>query len=882
MIRMKKRYLFCLLFLGCVYTQRVRAQSYPSGLISLRSVIHSVESNTDYRFLYRDALVSDISIPSEPNSKSYIPKLDSLLHNHQIGVKVDKDRKQIFLYQESNESAKIESVLSGHVVDAQTGTRLPFATISWKDNGRITGTSTDQNGSFIIRENNRTNDPNRTLTISYVGYQKQVIDWSLTQTPSSDLTIRLQPDAYTGNEVIITGNQFYRSYPDGFSKFLRLGTFSPVGETNTIRALQEFPSVSLDAGLTDGLHIRGSDSDGLRVTLDGATVYDQSHLFGLLDVFNSDVLQTVGFHYDITPAEYEGAMGGTLQLLTRTGSQQRFSATTGISNTSYKGTVQGPLFDGRGSFLISGRHSLMNELDWFNNSKLISWGLNIDRPRSEFPDNEQTLTSQAVFPGSPYASFFDLHGKFQFETNKGTRFTLSSYIGGDFTNQPEQYYQVAGNTRNIRERFRLKDANTANNWGNDILSFRIDQPLPDNGFSHTTAAYSFYHSWYSRDNFLYFYKPANANRLHFFQSPYSNKNQLSDFKLDQLFELPAPFDGLWSAGFTYHNYQVLYEEESIKFPGFGKNFASNEFDAYLQYDQQQWKPVHLHLGGRLIYYSDGSFLRFSPRLKAKLLPDNPVSFGIGFSRDYQFQHRLTINHESSSDIWVPTTKNEAPSSDDYWSSGVYIRVSPQTYVQVEGYIKNYRNLRLEDLHYAVLTQQPVNAPWFYRNAGRAKGVEFAFQQHIGPFLWSGSYTLSRMDMKDEATAGSSWYPAEWDRTHSVTTGLQVPVFRGMTAYLNGMFASGSANPYHQYDETEPARLPAYYRVDASVTYHQKIGISQWDLTVSFYNLLDRHNVWYRDQFLVVDNSTRIPGLEYLPANVYDLGFQPAFTLSVSF
>jgi len=180
-----------------------------------------------------------------------------------------------------------------------------------------------------------------------------------------------------------------------------------------------------------------------------------------------------------------------------------------------------------------------------------------------------------------------------------------------------------------------------------------------------------------------------------------------------LFEIAAPFNGLWSTGLTYHNYQILYEEASINFPGYGKNFTSNELDAYLQYDQQQWNDMHLHLGGRLIYYSDGDFLRFSPRIKMTFLPRKPVSIGLGYSRNYQFLHRLTINHASSADIWVPTTKNEPPSSVDYWSSGIYVHASPKTYLQVEAYIKNYQNLRVENLQYAVLVQQPVNTPWFY-------------------------------------------------------------------------------------------------------------------------------------------------------------------------
>lgn len=124
---------------------------------------------------------------------------------------------------------------------------------------------------------------------------------------------------------------------------MKIGTFSPLGESNAVRSLQMLPAVSMNTALNDGINIRGSSSDGFHVLLDGLTVYNQSHLFGLLDAMNADVLKSSGFYYDVTPAQYQAPLGGTLSLITRTGSINDFRSSFGISNTALKSTVEGPL-----------------------------------------------------------------------------------------------------------------------------------------------------------------------------------------------------------------------------------------------------------------------------------------------------------------------------------------------------------------------------------------------------------------------------------------------------------------------------------------------------------------------------------------------------------
>lgn len=875
-MRFKKAIPFTIILI-VIITGLCRAQS--DKQVPLLKVIHKMEQKTPYSFLYRDAVVAHIDV-SRLTDSTAVTHLSSMLSPYKIGVKIDTTRHQVFLYELKYAKLQNPSVISGLVVDASTGSHLPFASIVWNKNGAVMGTTTGPNGHFNIDRTLLPLDQKVNLKFSYLGYHSEAVTLRIGE-KIPGLTIRLAPDPIEMQDVVINGNAFYHTPNDPITTLAKLGQYSTVGESSSIRSLQTFPSVGLNIGLHEGLNIRGSEADGLKVLLDGAPIYNQSHLFGMLDIFNPSVLQTVAFHYDVVPAQYEAPFGGVLAFITQSGSQNKTGGSASLSNVAYSGTLDGPLLGGKGSWLLSGRHSYMNLVNWFNNDKLIEWGLNTNRRKGPVGQQQVRYDPNTQFPEKPSANFYDFHAKIMYEFPNGGRLNIGSYVGGDNTAQKVKQYAYTSNFTSINDRIGFQQYKTINNWGNSLFDINLQEPLGEDVYYHSLVSYSLYHSQYSKDNFQYNRKDASTGQVMTFEQPFSNHNDLRDFKVDQSFDIQTGW-GIVTTGATYHRFNIIYSESSVWHPGYYQKFISNRLDIFSQYDITTPDLVNIHVGGRGIYFSDGNYLRFSPRISLLFLPDKPVSFSVGFSRNYEFLHRLNVYNETSSDLWIPTTNHQPPASDNYWTAGIYLHPFKHTYFQVEAYQKDMANLRLPDVTTRALTQTAINSPWFYRNNGYARGLEFLYQQHIGPFLWDNTFTWSRVRLQNKVLNNGKPYYAEWDHTYKVTSGFQLSVFSRFDLSLNWMFASGAPNQLALSNPSEKPRLPDYSRLDASIVFHTLQVRPRFSITLSFINLLNQNNVWYRENTLVIDRSITPAQLSYVPVDVFDLGFQPSFKIRWEF
>ena len=94
---------------------------------------------------------------------------------------------------------KVFSQVTGMVVDAKT--RQPLDNVNVYYEGKNTGCQTDENGRFVIREENTWNE----LTVSTMGYKTQVV--RLKPGQKNHLTIRLQPDPRIIEEVTISARR---------------------------------------------------------------------------------------------------------------------------------------------------------------------------------------------------------------------------------------------------------------------------------------------------------------------------------------------------------------------------------------------------------------------------------------------------------------------------------------------------------------------------------------------------------------------------------------------------------------------------------------------------------------------------------------------------
>lgn len=848
---------------------------------SALDVINTLEKETDYRFLYRESQLADISLTFSAQKSNFIQPLRKNLLPFNISVEADSARKQIVLFKMEEASAQTLSI-SGQVVDAETGERLPFATVFWEENGEKRGVAANASGVFSITHS--FSAKSLTLNCSYLGYESRVIQLDEAEKKSyNDLTIRLSPSNIQTSDIVVTGFTYPAGSDSIYRNFVNAGVLNPLGENNTIKALQSLPSVSNKTALNNGINVRGASADATHVLLDGITIYNQSHLFGLLDSFNPNALQTSGFFYDVTPAQFQSSLGGTLSMLTKTGSLNNFGASAGISNTAFNTTLQGPLIPGKSSWLLSGRTSYMNTLSWFQNDDLIAFGLNIDRP-SELSGNDLTnLESRLVFPGEYDASFYDLHSKVYFEFANGSRLIAGAYLGADDVSQNSERLVRRFTPNNPGQRFGREEQQTRNEWGNFSSSLTYKSPISSNLYSSSLAAISIYDSQFRKDDFVYNRVEPDAGRIEVFTFPLENESIFNEVKVDQAFDFVLPTTQ-WTFGASYQYFLGEYFEQSFDRPGFFTSFESGLADVYAQLDYTQMPLVDVHLGSRLHYYTNGDYLYYSPRVKLRFLNDQPISFSAGYSRNYQFTHRLSFYNVSSPDVWIISSDEQPPTQSDYFTAGFYFRLFDHTLFQIEGYHKTMEFARLFDFNAQTLTNSFNAPPWFYNNSGTAKGLEFLLRHQFEKISLTNSYTLSEATFQNpDLLQGESFY-ADWDRTHSFNSSLEYRIIPNLKSFLSLTLSSGSPNRLYFLGVEDQQRLDSYQRVDVGFEYEAEFEGTEMEFNFSIFNLLDQQNTWYRELNLVIDTSAPVSQrrLTSQAVNVYDLGIQPSFNINVRF
>ncbi len=859
------------------------AQTFSYSNEPFLSVISDIERQTPYRFLYREALVSGIKITLTATENDLMEKLSGDLQQKNIGLKIDEDRFQALVYSASGQQETQNISISGFVLDNKTGERLPYSTISWRDEGTLFGTSSNPNGFFSIETSS--NAKELTFLISFVGYEPQRLKLSFDQiTNWKDIAIRLTPEPLSGSEILIQGINFYTASDSVLGSLVKMGTFSPLGESNSVRSLQALPSVSMSSAINSGINIRGSAADGFQVLLDGQTMYHQSHLYGLLDSMNPDALKTSGFYYDITPAQYQAPLGGTLSLITRTGSLNNISGSAGFSNTATKATLEGPVVKGKASWLLSGRISHMDEINWFNNQGLIEYGLDVQRPaKVVLPETVNQNFVRDVRLNTfdiqnTDARFYDLHGKVYIEGTRGEQITLGGYIGSDESSQ--SYFRDQVDTQNLYE--------TINDWNSQTVSASFNKLLSDHTFSETSVGISMYNSEYFKGDFEYQFRRESNNN----DEPPTNfsflgnltlENSLKEFSAKQNFH--TTLGGVtMDYGVNYSDFDVEYIERSIARQSFRSRRTSQLVDVFHQLDIHSLQPVQLSLGNRVHYFSNGKYVRWSPRVKADFTLDTPLTLSIGYSKNHQFINRLEFYNINSSDFWILTNEDQPPSSVNYYSTALRSRYFKRLYIQVEAYIKDYANMRFHELNSGLISSSFRNSdsPWFYENSGLGRGVEFFIRSNFSDFTLSTAYTLSSIEIRNSRLNNGEYFYADWDRRHQISFAGEWDISSAFDFYFSWTYGSGNPDRLNLQLQTEGPRLPAYSRFDASINHKAELRNGALKTSFSIYNLFNRNNPWYSEirQITIEGRNRDFNGSSR--TDIYDLGIQPSFNIAYYF
>lgn len=854
---------------SAVHAQAVR---FDYDRAPLRTVVADLERRTPLRVLARDAVLDRCRVTVHATGTAAV--LDALRASlAPQGVRVEVRGTQVVLVETAATDDSMEPAVAvtrvsvaGRVRDAATRAGVPYASVTWHEDGATRGAAADADGAFSVS----LPPGGARVSVASVGYRTatRTVDGA-----DGRLDVSLAPVPVPGSETVVVGWRLDSGLDSAFSSIAARRSAPGTAEPSVRRALEAFPSVGVGAAFAEGPRVRGLRADGFEVLLDGVPVYNPTHLFGLYDAFNPDALDPVAFYYDATPARFSGPPAGTLAFATRRGAPDTWETSAAAGSIAARGTVAGPVGMGA-TALVAVRASLVGRLPFPGSARLVRTGLDAGRETSgEAVDASERVTIAE-------ASFVDGHVRLDRRIGPGD-LALSVYGGGDVA---ESEGERTLPTSRVNATPVVLDVATRNRWGSAVGSAAYTV-VRGRLLGRLTAGASRYHARFGKDDFAY--RLPGGPRPNAFSTAYDTLGYRNDL-LDTRVGLSVDRVGdrvRWTVGALGIRYATTYEEQAARAPRTLASTTVAQLDVYGD-AHAAWRALTLDAGLRLHRF-DGLPPYLTPRVR--LAADaGPVTAFAAAHTGVQFLHRLYFDGQPGASVWVTTAEDERPTTSQGVSTGLAWRAGAHA-VQAEAYARRYAGLRQHATSAVVARrgESVVSAPWATDVDGRGRGLELLYRGRVGSASSFGldataAYTLARMDLRDGADA--VFVRAPDDRTHQARVGLSASMLGGLGLDVAAAAASGTPDPLDA--TTDPATLGPYRRVDAALRFGRRVGGADVRVALSVYNVLDRDNPWYREAMPVVEPRTgpgggpRLPQVTLVPVDVYDLGRTPSFEIAV--
>ncbi|WP_176909214.1 TonB-dependent receptor [Hymenobacter lapidiphilus] len=741
---------------------------------------------------------------------------------------------------------------SGTVQDARTGEKLLGAAVYVA--GSQAGTTTNAAGFYSLTL--PAQDSVR-LTASYLGYQRATI--ALTGRQTTAHTFRLAARNELG-EVRVSGTT-----DAPLARRVEMSTLqipmaqlrqlpALLGEPDVLRAFQLMPGVQAGREGSGALYVRGGSPDQNLTLLDDVPIYYVSHVGGFLSVFDANAISDVRLLKGGFPARYGGRLSAVLDVRLKEGNQQKLSGTAGVGVLATHVSLEGPLKNGKTTFLVSARRG---NLDLF--SRLAS-------------ARSSGGTSVIGY------SFYDASAKLSHQLTPRDQLFAAVYLGGDrlFINQKPQ--TIAGPQGQLRYQ------NTSNlRYGNALASLRWNRQFTPRLFGNATLAATRFH-----------YENEQAFRLEdrSAASPLSENSQASftsgvqDLLIKADFEYyPRPAHqlrfGATAIGHAFTPGSNFFSSRSSAVATdttFGaRRVGAQEVAVYAEDEIRLTPRLSANLGLRAVrYWVQGqSFGGVQPRLLATYLLGEHTALKASYASMQQYLHLLSNNGAGlPTDLWVPATRRVAPQRARQVAVGLaHTLPAWGLEVSVEAFQKSLRQL-IEFREGATFYNSSQN--WEDKvvtgGRGQVRGLELLVQRKTGRLTGWVGYTLARNERQFDQLNQGQWYPYKYDRRHDGSVVLIYTLRPTITLSTTWTYGTGNAltlaqGNYHVVDQSygrlsgdaanrylypeaevygnkNSYRMRAYHRLDLGATFTKAVRHGERLWRVGAYNAYSRHNPYY--------------------------------------
>lgn len=863
--------IFCLILSGEIIAQDNFTIDWDCSGLSFFDFKTKVESASNYKFFYKDEWVGHLRLSNYPGCKDLQCILDSLFAGTGLyyfiadpgdiiitkgyalfEINDNRDNTKIYLpesdnpvnnaFQVINENAIIEfgkrnnkysaAILSGSVTESESGD--PLSGISVHCKKLSLGTITGANGFYEIQLPAGYNE----LEFSSIGYTPKTVRVNLFE--PGELNISLNKSIVRLGEIIVSADK--RKLMDqlevGVEKInISSGLLkTSLGEKDILRNVALMSGVHTIGEGSAGFNVRGGSADQNLILLHGASIYNSNHFFGFFTSVNSDVISNVTLYKGGIPGRYGGRISSVLDIETREGDQKAFKGSIGLSPVTSHFMVEGPIVQGKLSYLLAARSTYSN---WI-----------MDVIKNPMIHNHK-------------ASFYDVNAKVTYDINSSDKLDMFVYRSHDYFKFNSNEYKYSNDVYSVIWNHDFNDRLTSKfTLGNSSYGYKIANT------ELITESYNLYYkissailkseftlkktSGFGIEITAYNTLPGRIEAYNDSSAFLNNEIEREEaiesaLYFDQKFNILPSLT--FSAGIRFSSILSLGPQKMYTYgQGFPK--SSSTISDTLQY------------GSHDIYSKyGGPELRLS--MNYKISGNNSIK--VNYNRTRQYIHLLSNTASiSPTDTWKLCDPYMKPEVGDQYAIGFYQYLSNSNYeFSSELYFKEIRNM-IDYKGGSTLTMTDNIEQYVIDAKGKAYGLELSFRKTKGRTQFNIAYTRSRTFLKstsefrDETINSGNWYPANYDKPNSLNISYQFQYSRRFIisaeyTYTTGRPITLPMSIYNignisliNYSDRNKYRIPDYSRFDISCRISGNLKsrkITNPNLVLSIYNLFGRENAY---------------------------------------
>lgn len=725
--------------------------------------------------------------------------------------------------------------LTGKVIDAEDGLALKNATVQIRSLNLTAATS--DSGTFVL------NVPVGTYTIltSHVGYgQKgttvlirgdQFIEISARRKPSTELDEVIVNAQISSNRLKESRMGIIRINPEQLKR-------NPVafGEPDILRTLTLQPGVTTVGEGAGGFNVRGGNADQNLVLLDGAPLFNTSHLLGFYTTVSPDVAQDITLYKGSLPANYGGRLSSLLNIGIRPGDTAGTRVSGGLSPVSARIFADGATGDKKFRFTTGARVA-------FPNLMLRLFPQNLKDSRAFFYDLVSKVQFDLDSVHSISLTWYQSFDQFRFDTSTSYEWS-SNLLAATYNGKVNQRLNMTVTA--LQSDFKSDLLGENKNYESKLTS-TIQQREAKLNLRYRLAGKSFV--------------DAGANAIRYALGPGS---QVPNASGSQVIERKVQTEqGRELAG--YINADIAVNEKiSVEA---GLRYANY---AYLgphdQYTYETSVPKSRESITDTIRHPKGSIVSYGglePRLALRFALNSSTSLKAGYHRGQQFLHLVTNSTAISPvDFWKLSDPYLPQQKGDQFAVGIFKNFQGYD-ASLEGYYRNQLNL-LDYRNGATLLLNPAIETALIPAKGYGYGIESSLGKTSGQFTGRLNYSYARSFVRvitpfaTEQVNSGNYYPSNSDRPHTLSFQTRVRLRAGWAFNASFVYMTGRPSTFPDgnysinntivtnYSVRNLDRLPDYHRLDLSMScvtrrYETQKRYSIWNFSV--YNVYARANAY---------------------------------------